>query len=109
MEPEAAKIAVKASQKVLSLEDEFDEFGLTLSLSARVIKEAHEAERIDRDDEGTMIVPDHRVRLDAAKLHLALRGYQTQNNRVEVHGNLNISLAEIKRRIDEKLSSGQSG
>ena len=57
------------------IEDLMDGLGLSRDLSVSTIKEAHHADKIVADDMGSAIVPDHKIRLDAAKLALELRGY----------------------------------
>lgn len=64
----------------------FDSIGLTNVRSARAIKAAHGAFKyVKVGKEKYKKVADHSQRLDAAKTHLALRGFATNNSRV-THG-----------------------
>lgn len=77
-------------QDIADLAGLFDEIGLTLKKSAKVVLDAHKADRIAADEEGSVIIPDHKIRLEAAKVALALRGYSTQNTKTKHEGSLTL-------------------
>lgn len=79
----------------------FDEIGLTLNKSAKAINEAHEADRPFTDDEGSAFIPDHKIRLEAAKVALALRGFTTQATKMKHEGVLRVEFIGFAGRKNE--------
>ncbi len=79
----------------------FDEIGLTLKKSAKAIYEAHSADRLFTDDEGSGFLPDHKIRLEAAKVALALRGYTTQATKLKHEGALQVNI-EVNLASEEE-------
>ncbi len=75
---------INSVNSMLSTFEKFDEAGLTEDLSIQVLKDCHEASNKFKDKQGNIIkAPDWRTRLDAAKIHLAMRGYMTERHSVE--------------------------
>ena len=61
-------------EEIIPIEAMMRGVGLTRDLSFKAIKAAHKATKVIADDEGSAIVPDHKIRLDAARLASELRG-----------------------------------
>lgn len=70
--PESKRILNAVADTLIA---EFESQLCPISLSVKAIKEAHEACKVMSDEEGSMIVPDHKVRLSAAQLALGLQGH----------------------------------
>lgn len=90
-------------QDIANLAGLFDEIGLTLKKSAKAIKAAHDADRVATDDEGSVIVPDHKIRLEAAKVALALRGFTTQATKMRHEGVLRVEFIGFEGHKEEDL------
>ena len=101
--PESRRIRDAVADSIIA---EFEAQFCPVSLSVKAIKEAHEACKVERDDDGTMIVPDHKIRLTAAQLALGLRGYVVKQ-KVEQSGPNGgpIEIADATKLLLDRINS----